>query len=42
LELQERVLTDEEARGRPWLGDRAAFLVWSDGDVFEEVIPSRL
>ncbi len=42
LDLQERVLSDEEAHGRPWLGDRAAFYAWCDGDVIEEVIPSRL
>jgi hypothetical protein len=42
LDLQERVLSADEARGRPWLGDRAAFFAWSDGDVLEEVIPSRL
>lgn len=42
LELQERVLSVDEARARPWLGDRAAFYVWADGDVLEEVIPSRL
>jgi len=42
LELQEQVLSAEEARRRPWLADRAAFYAWRDGDELEEVIPSRL
>jgi hypothetical protein len=42
LELHERVLSEGEASGRPWLADRAAFYVWRDGDVIEEVIPSLL
>ena len=42
LELQEQVLSAEEARGRPWLAERAAFYAWRDGDELEEVIPSRL
>jgi hypothetical protein len=42
LDLDERVLSAHEARGRPWLSDRAAFYVWRDGDVVEEVVPSRL
>lgn len=42
LETREQVLSDEQAYARPWLADRAAFYAWSPGDVFEEVIPSRL
>jgi hypothetical protein len=42
LNVQERVLTEQEARARPWLSDRAAFYAWRDGDVLEEVIPAAL
>jgi len=42
LDLQEQVLSPEEARARPWLSERAAFYAWRDGDELEEVIPSRL
>jgi len=42
LELQEKVLTSAEAKGRPWLADRAAFYAWRDGNVLAEVIPAQL
>jgi hypothetical protein len=42
LEIVEHVLTDDEARGRPWLSDRAAFYAWREGDVIEEIIPAQL
>jgi hypothetical protein len=42
LELQERVLTADEADRKPWLSDRAAFYAWREGDVIEEVIPANL
>jgi hypothetical protein len=42
LDLQEHVLTDDEARRRPWLSERAAFYAWRPGDVIEEIIPANL
>ncbi|HEU4421071.1 MAG TPA: hypothetical protein VFR67_00850 [Pilimelia sp.] len=42
LELQERVLSVDEAHAKPWLSDRAAFYAWREGDVIEEVIPANL
>jgi hypothetical protein len=42
LELQERVLDAGEAQAKPWLADRAAFYVWRDGHLVEEVIPANL
>jgi hypothetical protein len=42
LEIQERVLSPQEAEGKPWLSDRAAFYAWREGDVIEEVIPANL
>jgi hypothetical protein len=41
LEIQERVLTAEEAQAKPWLSDRAAFYAW-DGDMLSEVVPANL
>jgi hypothetical protein len=42
LDLRVRVLSPEEARTRPWLGDRAAFYAWDTDDDIHEVIPARL
>jgi hypothetical protein len=41
LEIQERVLTAQEAQAKPWLSDRAAFYAW-DGDALSEVVPANL
>jgi len=42
LEIQERVLSVDEAQAKPWLADRAAFYAWRDGDLMEEIIPANL
>ncbi len=42
LDVDEKVLTEREARSRPWLSDRAGFYVWTSEDGFREVIPAEL
>ncbi|MDG4763872.1 hypothetical protein O7632_07085 [Solwaraspora sp. WMMD406] len=42
LALQEQVLTDEEADGKPWLSDRAGFYVCDTEGDLREVVPSEL
>ncbi|GLH95929.1 hypothetical protein [Phytohabitans aurantiacus] len=42
LGIQEKVLSDHEADGKPWLSDRAAFYVVDAGDTLREVIPAEL
>jgi len=42
LGLQEQVLSDREARAKPWLSDRAGFFVCSPDGSFREVVPGEL
>jgi hypothetical protein len=41
LDVQEKVLTEREARAKPWLSDLAGFYVCAD-DSLREVIPAEL
>ncbi|MEH1128618.1 hypothetical protein [Micromonospora sp. CPCC 206061] len=42
LGIQETVLSDQEADGKPWLSDRAAFYVVGEDGRLREVIPAEL
>jgi hypothetical protein len=42
LDVQERILSEREARAKPWLSDRAGFYVCAAGASPREVIPAEL
>ncbi|SDY72517.1 hypothetical protein SAMN05444365_103261 [Micromonospora pattaloongensis] len=42
LDMQEKVLSEREARARPWLGDRANFYVCEPDGTLRGVVPGGL